>query len=385
VREQVITPRLSGRGGDGGGGRAPRSGEIVQRPARREKGGRAPARSQGGGKLRQALAYFPLIARITVAVALGALLFMGYRAAANASFFQARKLDVGGVSRANADEIRAVVRRNVAATGVWKADLSSISADLEKLPWVRAAVVSRVLPDGLRVRVTERVQSAVVRTSNGKFIWVDDDAVSLGAMSPADHMPPFFIHGWDETNTEDGHALNRERVRKYLELSRVWESAGLAGRVSEINLGDLRDVRVQLAGDDSQIEVRLGEKDFDNRLRRALKVLDEEKNKPGGPIITYLVALDRRIDVGTSSGTQLSGDNSNASHNGEAEANVNRTGPRETHPAARSINHGRDASEADARKEKGSRQKSETLKGDAGKKDQRAKEDKSQVRPRRVG
>lgn len=384
MREQVITPRLSGRGGGGGGGRAPRSGEIVQRPARREKGGRAPARSQGGGKLRQALAYFPLIARMTVAVALGVLLFMGYRAAANASFFQARRLDVGGVSRANADEIRAVVRRNVAATGVWKADLSSISADLEKLPWVRAAVVSRVLPDGLRVRVTERVQSAVVRTSNGKFIWVDDDAVSLGAMSPADHMPPFFIRGWDETNTDEGHALNRERVQKYLELSRVWETAGLAGRVSEINLGDLRDVRVQLAGDDSQIEVRLGEKDFDNRLRRALKVLDEEKNKPGGPIITYLVALDRRIDVGTSSGAQLSGDNSNASHNGEAEANVNRTGARET-PPARTINQRRDASEANARKEKGSKQKSETLKGDAGKKDQRAKDDKSQVRPRRVG
>jgi hypothetical protein len=31
--------------------------------------------------------------------------------------------------------------------------------------------------------------------------------------------------------------------------------------VSEVNLLDLRDVRVQLAGDDSQIEVRLGSQD----------------------------------------------------------------------------------------------------------------------------
>jgi cell division protein FtsQ len=375
---------MSGRGGGGAGGRAPRSGEIVQRPVKRERG-RAAARSQGSSNaLRKALAYFPIIARITLAVALGALLFMGYRAAASASFFQARSLDISGVSRANAEEIKTVVRRNVVGTGVWRADLSGLSAELERLPWVRAAVVSRVLPDGLRVRVTERMPRAVVRTANGKFMWVDDDAVSLGAMSPADHMPPFFIRGWDETGTDEGRALNRERIQKYLDLSRQWETAGMAGRVSEINLGDLRDVRVQLAGDDSQIEVRLGEKDFDSRLRRALKVLDEEKNKPGGPIITYLVALDRRIDVGTSSGAQLSGDNLSAGHKDEAEANVSRSNARETQPL-KSSNHRQEAGETNARREKGPQQKRETLKGDAGKREQRNADAKSQVRPRRVG
>jgi cell division protein FtsQ len=356
---------------------------MVQRPAKRERG-RAPARAQGGGALRKALAYFPLVAKITLAVALGVLLFLGYRAAANASFFQARNLDIGSVSRANADDIKTVVRRNVARTGIWRADLSSLSADLERLPWVRMAVVSRVLPDGLRVRVTERTPRAVVRTSAGKFIWVDDDAVNLGAMSPADHMPPFFIRGWDETATDEARASNRERLQKYLELARAWEIAGLARRVSEINLGDLKDVRVQLAGDDSQIEVRLGEKDFDSRLRHALEVLDEVKNRPGAPNITYLVALDRRINVGTGSGAQLSGDNFGAGNNGEAEANMNRTDARETQPL-KSDRHRREASETNARKENASQQKKETLKGDAGKKDHNKADARSQVRPRRVG
>jgi cell division protein FtsQ len=352
---------------------------MVQRPAKRERG-RAAARAQGDGNLHKALAHFPSIARITLALALGVVLFMGYRAAANASFFQARSLDISGVSRANANEIDAVVRRNVSRTGVWRADLSGLSADLERLPWVRVAVVSRVLPDGLRVRVTERVPRAVVRTSNGKFIWVDEDAVSLGSMSPSDHMPPFFIRGWDETGGEEGRALNHERIQKYLDLSRNWEAAGLAQRVSEVNLGDLRDVRVQLAGDDSQIEVRLGEKDFDNRLRRALKVLDEEKTKPGGPIITYLVALDRRIDVGTSSGTQLSGDNLRAGHEDAADANLDRSGAREAQPPKPNRHR-----EASARQDKASPQKREKEKGDAVKKDQVKADAKSQVRPRRVG
>jgi cell division protein FtsQ len=356
---------------------------MVQRPAKRERG-RAPARAQGGSALGKALAYFPLIAKLTLAVALGILLFLGYRAAANASFFQARSLDIGGVSRANADDIKTVVRRNVARTGVWQADLSSLSADLERLPWVRTAVVSRVLPDGLRVRVTERMPRAVVRTSAGKFIWVDDDAVSLGAMSPADHMPAFFIRGWDETGTDEGRALNRERLQKYLELSRAWESAGLARRVSEINLSDLKDVRVQLAGDDSLIEVRLGEKDFDSRLKHALEVLDEVKSRPGAPTITYLVALDRRINVGTGSGAQLSGDNLSVGSNGEADSNIDRTGARQTQPL-KSNGHRREASEPDARKEKNSQSKRDALKGDAGKKDQNKADAKSQVRPRRVG
>ena len=38
----------------------------------------------------------------------------------------------------------------------------------------------------------------MVRTSAGRFIWVDDDAVLLGEMIPTDQMPPFFLRGWNE-------------------------------------------------------------------------------------------------------------------------------------------------------------------------------------------
>lgn len=379
MREQVITPRMSGRSG---GASRTRAGEIVQRPARRERSTSAASstRVKGGG-LRGALAYFPLIAKVTLALMLGVLLFLGYRAAASASFFQARSLDVSGVSRASADDIKAVVRRGTAQTGIWRANLASISAELERLPWVRSAIVSRVLPDGLRVRVTERVPRAVVRTSNGKFIWVDDDAMSLGQMSTTDHMPAFFIRGWDESGTDEARAENRERIQKYLEMTREWEVAGLARRVSEVNLGDLRDVRAQLAGDDSQIEVRLGEKDFGTRLKRALKALDEQRDMPRGPFITYIVALDPRIVIGTSSGAQLSGDNAGAS-NGDAETSVSRAGARETH-AAKSSDRKTAASEAAARKDKESRK--DGSKDEAGRKDKGASDAKSQVRPRRVG
>lgn len=397
MKEQVITPRMSGRSGGVGAARSRAGGEIVQRPAKRERGrsASASARSQDGG-LRAALAYFPLVARFLLAVALGVMLFLGYRAAASASFFQVRKLDVSGTSRASADEIRSVVRRSAGQTGVWRADLSSISTELERLPWVRSAVVSRVMPDGLRVRVTERVPRAVVRTSAGKFIWVDEDAVSLGQMSTTDRMPPFFIRGWDESGTDEARAENRLRVQKYLEMSRDWETAGLSQRVSEINLGDLRDVRAQLAGDDSEIEVRLGERDFGTRLKRALKALDEQRNTPRGPFITYIVALDPHIVIGTRSGALIGDDNAGASGGEDAEAGPGHAAAREAQPSKTS-GHRASAGEATARKDRepaqkrsGSEKNKDNEKSDAarkedGRKERTASDAKSQTRPRRVG
>jgi cell division septal protein FtsQ len=171
---------------------------------------------------------------------------------------------------------------------VWKADLANLSAELERQPWVRKAVVTRVLPSGLRVRITERTPRAVVRTAAGRFVWVDDDGVLTGTVAPTQNAPAFFMRGWDESGTESGRTENRRRVEKYLELSREWEAAGIASRVSEVNLDDLRDVRAQLTGDDSRIEVRLGRDDLTKRLRQSLEALDEQRSTPRGAHITYI-------------------------------------------------------------------------------------------------
>lgn len=295
LREQVITPR-AGRGAQGGGSRG-RAGEVTQqRPAKRggsgggARGG-APGRklSKGGeSSLSKALAWMPFVGKTLLVVCVAVICFTAYRTAASSSFFQLRTVDVSGVSQGSEDQIKAVVRRAGSANGVWKADLSTISAELERQPWVRKAVVSRVLPSGLRVRITERTPRAVVRTAAGRFVWVDDDGVLTGAVAPTQNAPAFFMRGWDESGTESGRTENRRRVEKYLELSREWEAAGIASRVSEVNLDDLRDVRAQLTGDDSQIEVRLGREDLTKRLRQSLEALDEQRGTPRGEHITYI-------------------------------------------------------------------------------------------------
>lgn len=290
LKEQVITPR--GGRGDGRGAVTTkgRAGDIVQRPAARGKSGQSPqgrAKSKEGA-WRKALAWAPAMGKLLVAVCAGLFLFKGYRVAASSSFFQLRSVDVVGVSQASEDQIRQIVRRAAGPVGVWRADLAAISAELERQPWVRAAVVSRVLPSGLRVRIIERVPRVVVRTGAGRFVWVDDEGVAVGALTPSHQQPAFFMRGWDESGAETTRADNRARVAKFIELEREWTGASLASRVSEVNLDDLRDVRAQLAGDDSQIEVRLGKEDLTKRLRLALETLDAQRQTPRGAFITYV-------------------------------------------------------------------------------------------------
>lgn len=294
MRDSIVAQKVGNRSGIG----KARSG-AGQRPAKR-----APAESVGG-RLKSLLGYVPLALRIGVIAIIGLIAFVGYRAAASASFFEIRTVETRGASRASVDDIENVVRRDVSQTGVWRADLAELSEHLERLPWVRSAVVTRVLPDGIRVRVTERVPRAVVRNAAGRFIWVDDDAVYLEEMSPTDQMPAFFLRGWNEENSNAARAENRERVGKFLELQREWEAQSLSERVSEVNLHDLRDVRVQLAGEDSQIEVRLGAQDQGARLSKALSVLDAQRQTSRGPLISYIdLTQGKRAIVGLVTGNQ---------------------------------------------------------------------------------
>jgi cell division protein FtsQ len=293
VREQVVGQKVGNRSGIGKGRSA-----VGQRPAKR--GSNEPI----GVRLKSLLGYVPLALRIGVIAIIALIAFVGYRAAASASFFQVRTIEARGASRASVEDIKSVVRRDVGETGVWQADLQELSKHLERLPWVRTAVVTRVLPDGIRVRITEREPKAVVRTSAGRFIWVDDDAVYLGEMAPSDQMPAFFLRGWNEDDSAAAQTENRGRVAKFLELQRDWSAQGISERVSEANLLDLRDVRVQLAGDDSQIEVRLGSQDQSTRLSKALTVLDAQRQTARGPLISYIdLTQGKRAIVGLVTGS----------------------------------------------------------------------------------
>jgi cell division septal protein FtsQ len=255
-----------------------------QNPAKRFAGG---SRS-GGGKSRWQ-GYLPRA--LTLALCVAALVAVGvlYYAATASAFFQVRDIAVAGASRTSADDIRAIAQRHVSATGVWRADLEAISAEINRMPWVRQAIVSRVLPDGLRVTVKERVKTAVVIGNNGKAAWVDGEGVKLGNYSATDKVANLILlKGWDERETEDAQAGNRQRIETYKAMLAEWDAAGLSKRVSDVNLSDAGDVKLYLRSHPG-IPIALGDRNWGTRLRDAIQTLDNEKRSDAQ-------SLDAKLD-----------------------------------------------------------------------------------------
>ncbi len=214
--------------------------------------------------------FIPLFFVAVILFCLGFLMFIGYRTVTASAFFDVRTIEVDGTSRVPKGDIEKIVSRHSEKAGVWNADLRQIREDIEKLTLVKSAVVSRRLPDGLRVIINERVPRAVVRINSGDY-WADDDAVILGAVQKNDERPPFFMQGWNEDRTEKATKDNQERVKIYTKMFADWQSFELAKRVSAVNLADLQTPRALVPDSGEMVTISLPRENFGKRLQTGLE------------------------------------------------------------------------------------------------------------------
>lgn len=241
-------------------------GSSARKPRKRVIGNSSPNAS------RLANFILPLFFIVGILFCLGFLSVMGYRTVTASSFFDVKTVDVRGVTRAPKDDIERIVKMQTNKSGAWNADLKDIKTDVEKLAFVRSAVVSRVLPDGVRVDVSERVPCVVIRLKSGNF-WTDEDSVLLGAVKEDEKQPPFILRGWDESKSEKAAKDNQERVKIYLKMLNEWQDYDLAKRVSEVDLTDPQNPEIHVPDSGKEIELSLGRENFGKRLRAALEGL----------------------------------------------------------------------------------------------------------------
>lgn len=203
---------------------------------------------------------------------------MGYRTVTASDFFDVKTIDVRGTSRTSKDDVEKIVRSQTEKSGVWNADLNEIKTNVEKLTFVKSAVVSRVLPDGLRVSVSERVPRVVAHLNAGDF-WIDDEASILCAVGKTEERPPFVLRGWDESKTERAAKDNQERVKIYLKMLNEWQDYELAKRVTAVNLADLQDPQAIVQDSGEAVTISLGKESFAKRLQKALEVVANKGNQ----------------------------------------------------------------------------------------------------------
>jgi len=160
--------------------------------------------------------------------------------------------------------------------------------------WVEDATVSRIWPNRLLVRITERQPVAFVnlplrdQNSETRFLLVDGQGILLDPPSRAQFAFPV-ITGLTEEQTD---AERRIRVRA---MQALMEDLGPAGQnISEINAAAPDDLTVVAQVEGRPLELKLGDGNYARRLQNFLLHYPEiRKHAPN--VSTFDLRLDDRI------------------------------------------------------------------------------------------
>jgi cell division protein FtsQ len=144
---------------------------------------------------------------------------------------------------------------------------------LEELPWVESAIVQRILPNRIRVELTERTPVAFLRNGT-ELALVDAHGVLLDRPDGEDLQFPI-VTGLSESmprEEREKRMLTYQEFLKDVDLVR----AGSSDRISEMDLANPKDLRVVMTGiaaaNDSQaVTVHFGQSDFTGKYRMVVE------------------------------------------------------------------------------------------------------------------
>lgn len=229
---------------------------------------RSPAAAPG--RLRNVI--LPLLLSVSLLICLGALGVLSYQTVTASDFFRVSSVNVRGAERASSADIRRIVEMQTERTGVWNADLPGIKEKLERLPWVKSASVSRVLPTGIAVQVVERVPQALVRTGAGNML-VDGDGFVIAPAKEKEAEFPFVMTGWTEVKSEAAGKENLERLKMYQKMLVEWKEFNLSARVQSVDLSDMREPRAFVEDSGTVVSIALGREKFGEYLKRGINAI----------------------------------------------------------------------------------------------------------------
>ena len=155
---------------------------------------------------------------------------------------------------------------------------------LETLPWVEEARVQRVMPNQIRVEITERTPVAFLRTAS-ELSLVDSHGVIFDRPVEGEFRFPV-VSGITESLPRE---QREERMNSYVQFMKEIEltQPGADDRISEVDLSDPSDVRATLnglgtdSGNGAPILVHFGDSDFGNRYHLLADNVDQWRASAG--------------------------------------------------------------------------------------------------------
>lgn len=157
------------------------------------------------------------------------------------------------------------------------------------IDWVDDASVSRVWPDRLVVRISERKPVAFVFFRSGVLL-IDSHGVLLEPPAQAQFAFPV-LSGIRDGDSDD---VRREHVRTFLRL--MDELGYLTKDVSEVDATDPDNIRIVTQADDRAVSLLLGDTNFAQRYQNFLSHYPEIR-KRSPDVKAFDLRLDNQITV----------------------------------------------------------------------------------------
>jgi cell division protein FtsQ len=189
---------------------------------------------------------------------------------------------------------------------VLRISLNSRRSQLEQLPWVESATVQRILPNRIRVELTERTPIAFARNGNELGL-IDAHGVLLDRPREEElHFP--VVSGASED-------LAREQREKRMQLFQEFVKdidlvrGGSSQNVSEVDLSNPKDLRAVMTGlasanDPQAVTVHFGSSDFSGKYKMLVDNFSQWQAN-AGPVQSIDLQYARQVVVNpdTSAGT----------------------------------------------------------------------------------
>jgi cell division protein FtsQ len=141
-------------------------------------------------------------------------------------------------------------------------------AQLEQIPWVENATVMRLLPNQLRVAITERTPIAFVQV-HGRIQLADANGVILN-MAPLEMAARrYSFPVASGISPADPLSVRGARMHIYQRFIADLDSSGehISSQLSEVDLSDPDDVRATVPSNGSDLLLHFGQEDFLARWR----------------------------------------------------------------------------------------------------------------------
>ncbi len=167
-----------------------------------------------------------------------------------------------GTTELSRDELLKVFGSDI-GRNIFFIPLAQREAVLEAEPWVKHAVVMRLLPDTIRIAITERVPVAFAHVGHTIEL-VDGEGVLL-PVSPstlaARHYSFPVITGLDPEATADQRAA---QMRLFAQFTAALDAGGAknSGQLSEVDLSDVDDVRAVVPAQGTDILLHFGNNNY---------------------------------------------------------------------------------------------------------------------------